>query len=232
MRNVVFAAVGAATMSFAGVSYAATVDFNDFAEGAVLGAGADLGNGIIADVTAIGGTDEAVVLSTAIGAIGSGNDPDLTSPFENSVTGEKRGFGNALIVQEDQTTQRNPTTGPDDNGAGGTLRFDFATDVILDRIFLLDVAEGTRVIARLNGDRVFRQVIDDTNESDTGNNANNNEFSMFDLNGVVADRLIVRFSDSGAIGEFEATAVPLPATLSLLAFGLLGSGYVARRRQK
>lgn len=232
MKAYMSAAVGLAMLSVASVGQAATVDFGGFAEGTVLGMNTDLGNGIIADVSAVSGTNQAIILSTIAGSVGTGNDPDLTSDFSDAEGNlADRGFGNAVIVQEDQSGKNNPTTGPDDNASGGTLTFDFLKNISLTSVYLLDAAENTIATLLLDGNIVSSFTLDSSNESDTGNNANNNEFTFLDFGGATGNALVIEFADSGAIGEFEASVVPVPASLPLLigGFGLLA--FMRQRRK-
>ena len=110
--------------SIASMSVAATVDFNSFIEGVELGLSTDLGNGFIADISAAGGVDKAVVFDTAPRTISTGNDPDLTSNFMNAKNmSDSRSFVNAFTIQE------NSSGGPDDEARGGTLTFEFLNAV-------------------------------------------------------------------------------------------------------
>ena len=236
MNYLASAAIGAVLLGTAGMSQAATVDFNNIAAGTTVGSNTNLGGGIIADIVAGGaGNDGAVILDTTPGSVGSGNDGDLTSPFSDAEGNlASRSFGNSLIVQEDQSNQNNPTTGPDDLGSGGTLSLSFQSDVTVTSLFLLDVQEGSSATLLLDGSVVASFDVDANNESDTGNNPNNNQFTFFDFDGLVGDELFVSFSASGAIGEFEVAsvaAVPVPASLPLLVGGFGMMAYMRRRRK-
>lgn len=209
---------------FASAASAITVNFNDFDEGDVLGVGTDLGGGVLADVTAIGGIAEAVVFDTSRRTVSTRNDPDLTSPFRNAEDrSDRRGFGNALIVQE------NATGGPDD-AVGGSLIFNFDALWSFASLFLLDAEVGTTATLFNGRDEVASFTLDRTNESETGSNRNNNEFTLLGFAGAIGDTLRIDFAGSGALGEFEVTAVPLPAGLPLLLAGL-GTLVWVRRRQ-
>lgn len=209
---------------FASAASAVTINFEDFDEGDVLGIGTDLGGGVLADVTAIGGIAQAVVFDTASGTVSTGNDPDLTSPFTNAEdSSDRRGFGNALIVQE------NATGGPDDV-VGGSLIFNFDALWSFASLFLLDAEVGTSATLFNGRDEVASFTLDGSNESETGGNPNNNEFTLLGFAGAVGDTLRIDFAGSGALGEFEVSAVPLPAAFSLLLAGL-GGLVVLRRRQ-
>lgn len=221
--------LAAAALSFAGFqATASTVTFNNFAEGDILAAGAELSPGLFADVSATGGIARAVVFDTTAGSVsttpvGGQGDPDLTSPFTNAEDAtDSRPFGNALIVQENAGT-------PDD-AIGGALTFEFLSDVVLSTVFLLDSKQGTFAELFLDGVSVLKLDVTAANDSDTGNNPTNNLFTELDFGGITGDTLFVQFATSGAIGELEVAAVPLPAgiTLTLLGLGALG---VARRKK-
>lgn len=203
---------------------ATTINFNNFDEGEMLGLNTNLRGGVMADVTAIAGIDEAVVYNTRRATQVTNNDPDLTSPFSNAEDStHRRSFGNALIVQE------NDSGGPDD-AVGGSLILSFHSLWSFASVFLLDADVGT-VATVFNGDDVVRSfTLDSTNESDTSNNRLNNEFTLLGFAGAVGDRLRIDFSGSGALGEFEISAVPLPAGLPLMLAGL-GAFVWMRRRQ-
>ena len=69
------------------------------------------------------------------------------------------------------------------------------------------------------------------NESDTGNDPANNEFTVLDFAGATGDKLEVVFSRSGAIGEIEVSAVPVPAGLPLLLGGIGAFAWMKRRKK-
>lgn len=221
-------AIVAAFVGAAGVAQAATVDFGGFNEGDVLSTDTVLGGGIEADITAIGGIAQAVVFDTADNTTSTNNDPDLQSDFTNAEdSNDTRAFGNALIIQENQNG------GPDDNASGGMLIFDFDQSISLTSLFLLDSAEDTVAELFLGGVSVLSFTLDSTNESDTGNNENNNEFTFLDFGGAIGDKLVVDFSDSGAVGEFDAavSVVPVPAGLPLMLGGIGAFAWMKRRKK-
>lgn len=220
-------AIGTLFVGAAGMSQAATVNFSTFSEGAILGMNTDLGGGIFADVSAQGGVNQAVVFDTAVGTTSTANDPDLTADFTNiEDSSDVRDFGNVLIVQENQSG------GPDDTGAGGTLILDFAREIFLTSLSLVDAEIGTSAQLKLDGNIVQSFVLDQNNESDTGNDPGNNAFTFLDFGDALGDELVVTFTASGAIGELDASLapVPVPASLPLLIGGLGLIGMWRRRR--
>jgi hypothetical protein len=134
-----------------------------------------------------------------------------------------RPFGNALIVQENGGT-------PDD-AVGGAITFEFLTDVIVSSVFLLDTEAGSFVELFLDGVSVLKLDVTAANDSDTGNNPLNNKFTELDFGGLRGDALFVDFAASGAVGELEVAAVPLPAALPLALLGLGALGLVRRRKK-
>lgn len=221
------AAIGAVFAVAASMSHAATVDFSGFSSGDILRGTTDLGNGIIADINANGGAPNLAVIFDTNPPV-TGGDVDLASPFVNSVTGEVRtDFNNALIVQENGAR---PIV-PDDRAAGGILNFEFASLISFGTVSLLDARAGSFVTVLRDGTNVLRLNVTAANESDTANGVTPNQFTALDFGGVVGDRLRVSFSASGALGEFEASVVPLPAALPLALLGLGALGLVRRRKK-
>lgn len=218
-------------VGLAGAASAATVDFGDFTPGQVLSMNTNFGDGIVADVSAIGGVAQAVVFDTN-NAPSITNDPDLANPFTNSVDStDTRRFDNALIVQENDP-------GTPDDAVGGSLTFEFTSLLSFNDIYLLDSEAGSFVELFLNGMSVEKIDVTAALDSDTNNNVNNNEFTLLDFDGAQGDTLVVSFLKSGALGEFEASvvppftpAVPLPAGLPLLLAGM-GAFAVMRRTKR
>ncbi|MEO0667087.1 MAG: VPLPA-CTERM sorting domain-containing protein [Pseudomonadota bacterium] len=226
-----FIAAGAFVVGLTGAASAATVDFGEFTPGQILSLNTDFGDGIVADVSAMGGVAQAVVFDTE-NAPSIVNDPDLANPFTNSVDPtDTRRFDNALIVQEN-----NPGT-PDD-AVGGSLTFEFTSILALTDIYLLDTEAGSFVELFLDGISVDKLDVTAALDSDTNNTLTNNEFTLLDFEGAQGNKLVVSFLKSGALGEFEAAvvppntpAVPLPAGLPLLLAGL-GAFAVMRRTKR
>ena len=227
MKSLKAAVIAATFVGTASMSQAATIDFGSFSEGTVLGANTNLGGGIFADVSSLGGVNQAVIFDTARGTVSTRNDPDLTADFTNSEdSSDVRDFGNVVIVQE------NLAGGPDDTGAGGSLTLAFNDSILLTSLSLVDAQAGSTAALFLGGSLVQSFVLDTTNESDTGNNPNNNRFTFLDFGDAFGDELVVTLSASGGIGELEASiaVVPVPASLPLLAGGLGLMALMRRRR--
>lgn len=216
--------LGAAFSLSMGVSAtAAIVDFSssggsDLSDGDILTA-FDFGDGLTGSVSATGGTGDAVILDTDGSSGGTGiiNDPDLMSPFTNVADPtDMRSFGNALIVQETGSSF------PDDERRGGSITFTFETAVTISSITFLDGEEGSFASLFVGGDQIGALAV-----------SGDNGFSVVEygdlLSGITS--FTVTFNGSGAIGEFEASVVPLPASVLLLGAGLGGLGLMRRRRK-
>ncbi|MEM9971355.1 MAG: hypothetical protein AAF762_09685, partial [Pseudomonadota bacterium] len=129
--------IAAAALS-AGASYAATVDFADFANGEFVGGPVDLGGGIVGTVTGIPAAGGGAVIYDSAGS--GGQDPDLEGPFQNSqdATDIVADFGKALTVQE------NGSPIPDDT-IGFTLNFMFEELLNITSLTFLDSDPGETV---------------------------------------------------------------------------------------
>ena len=198
---------------------AALFDFSDFSAGTIA---PSLSNSVFS-VTASGGIDEVGVLKTVAPSVGTANDPDLKSPFENvDNASDVRAFGNALIIQD------NKTGGPDDNAGGGNLTFTFVNAVTIDRVDLLDIEERSTIklfdaennlLAKLSGQ------VDNKGLPNDGPN----QFKSFFFDTAGVSKMQVKLRGSGAVGEFTAQ-VPLPAGGLMLLSGLGGLAIYRRRR--
>lgn len=228
MRTILAAAAMAALSSTA---FAATVDFStnfgsSLAEGTEI-TSFDFGAGLTGAISATGGANEARILDTNPGSVGTtpasqggGGDPDLKSPFTNVDDPlDVRSFGNALIIQEDAGTA---SAIPDDEAGGGTITFTFDNAIDLISLILLDGEED--VFVTVDGQQVGATASSGDNLFDT---------ILFGDAARGVTEFTVNFGGSGALGEFEAiSAVPLPATLPLAVFAFGALGVIARKRRK
>ena len=208
---------------FAFSAPAAVIDFNDPAiQGtAITSVSSDDGT-VTASVSAIGGTDQAVVFDTTATRTA---DPDLQDPFrltDEAGPGTVRP-GGVLIVQERDLS----IGGPDDNARGGVLSFVF--DQVIDftgfRIF-----DGAVVTVSTSSGASAVFSVDEPPNQNYGNRVYG-EFSFTGLFDGISD-LTFDIRGSGAIDDLQVAAIPVPATLPLLIAGIGGLGFAARRRRK
>ena len=230
------AAIAAAAVCAAGFAQADTIEFDTNFGIALLGGAVvsdfDFGGGLTGSASAVGNNanspDVALVFDTTEMM---SDDPDLQSPFTLVGSGGavSRGFGNAIIVQENPAS--NGVFTPDDDGSGGVLSFVFDNLIELGVLSLLDVRENTSVTL-FNDDVEIDQLF--TANADTNNTTTPNLFTTVDFNNQVGNRFVIDFNGrSGGLGEFEATSiapVPLPAAGWMLVAGI--GGMMALRRRK
>lgn len=218
-------ATAAALFAASSASAATLVDFSTnfggvVSEGDVI-TDFDFGGGLTGSITTIPGknaTGEAMIFDTRPGTASVGNDRDLKSPFTNvNDASDKRGFDNALILQE-----KGSTDGPDDAARGGIITFNFDKAIRLASLSILDGNDNSPTGASLFLDLA-------TVAFATNLGGGDNEFETI-LPDVTVNSFSVRFAGSGAIGQFEASAVPLPAALPMFLLALAGLGAYARRK--
>lgn len=189
----------------------------------------DFGGGLTGTITTsdLGSraTGEAMIFNTESPSISVGNDPDLAGPFQDvNNLSQFQEFGNALILQEDNSSRSRHNQGPDDAANGGAITFTFDTVVALTAIFILDGNDNgpTGASVLLDGS-LFAQ--------DLG--GGDNQFERIDFaQGTLVNSFTVDFSGSGAIGRFGAAVVPVPAAFPLMLTGLGVFGWIAARRRK
>lgn len=210
------------------VASAAILDFEGNDSGDILNSFSV--DGITGSIAAVGfgkGSDIAMVFDTDDF---TGGDDDLEAPFYAELTGSNppKGTpvdgtaelspGNVLIISEDGDADD-----PDDNGQGGTITFTFDSLVTFMGFDVLDDVTNFTVTANTN---------DTTGPISL---AYDNQFQSFaDLNWAGVSEVVFDFgSASGAIDNiaFEATPVPVPASLPLLAAGFGIFGLMKRKRR-
>lgn len=215
----------AVPIAFCGsLANAALVDFGGLAEGTAMGGAFDFGGGLTGTLTSsdlgTNATGEILVCDTkTTGSDCRTNDPDLRSDFSAAATSDRDfgllDFGNALILEENS----GPTPRVDDASTGGRITFLFDTMIDLLEIAILDGADNGPTGASIYLDGVLFA---------SNRGGNDNEYDYVTVNRRVMS-FSVDFSGSGAIGEFSATAVPLPGSAVLLIF-CVGAIAAARRR--
>ncbi|MEM7351343.1 MAG: SdrD B-like domain-containing protein [Acidobacteriota bacterium] len=129
---------------------------------------------------------------------GVGSGGEAGQPGQNLVA-----LGNVLILSED-----GDVTDPDDNAGGGTLIFDFANEVRIDRVAILDIDEGMggTVTAFDGGGAVI-------GAASMSSSLGNNSVQTVSLGVAGARRLEVFFPGSGAVSGIvfcvdEAECIP------------------------
>lgn len=211
---------------FAGaVAQSAVVNFGGLSEGTNMIGGFNFGPGLTGIISSsdLGGNATGRVLVCDTSTDGSEcrrRDPDLQSDFDPAPsTDEDLGsidFGNALILEENT----GPTPHVDDASSGGRITFTFDNAIKLIRIAILDGNDNGP-----SGATVYL----DNNPFDTNRGGGDNEYDIVAFGGVTVTSFSVDFSGSGAIGAFEATTVPLPASALLLLAGIGSLGALRRR---
>lgn len=225
-----FAAVAA--ISLAAQANASVVDLNSgaFANGEIL---TNQIAGLTVSATSTGGgsaNDFAFIFDTE-NAIGDG---DLAAPFDDPSTPVDEGFrpGNVLAIGETCNAGAG-TCDVDDNGPGGVINFDFASDVIFNSISLFDFVTDELTIDLFDmDDNLVFSITGPTQNNDTGNAVDDNLFSTLDLGGAVFRSAVFTFDGSGTIGNFDITAVPVPGALPLFFSGVAGLAFARRQRRK
>ncbi len=165
---------------------------------------------MIFDSESISGADyDLGTPNQTFGGPGIGSGGEMGQPGENGVP-----LGKVLIISEDADS-----SDPDDNGAGGTITFDFAYPVRVDSVGLLDLDEGSpgSVTARDAGGSVIGSGL----ATSLGNNS-----VQTVLLGVIGVRsLEIYFPGSGAVTGLEF-CIDDSVCLPNLDFEGLGAGTV------
>lgn len=187
------------------------IDFEGFAAGTVINSQY---SGITVSANSNGSNDLAMIFDSANP---TGGDSDLATPGYHPTN--TNSLGNILIISEDGNS-----SDPDDEARGGTISFDFVSEVIMQSLGILDIDKNEG-----NGVEFFNlgSSVGSLNFAALGDNS----FQEFDLDNLAITQMVVSFSSSGAITDFEYR-VPEPAILSLFGVGLVGLGFARRRRMK
>jgi len=198
-----------------------------------------------ADVSAVGGIDEAWIFDTNTTYASSNpafGDPDLLSNFsttDGTITGHNA--GNVLIIQESDASHGGNTNNTPDDNVGGTLTFEFNAPVVLKKMDVMDMDAGDAIISLfdISGNRIKKSATEDSwlnlTNADTGNGTTPNLFETITFSGIagisgVKTLEIVFNNSSGAIDNIEVSAVPLPAAAPLFASVLGLFGFLQSRR--
>jgi len=209
------AALLAAVIGMPVSAHAVTQDLNSFATNTAINS-LGFGGGITATVTTVsnrsGGTNQAVTFDSDNP---TGNDDDL-GPFTP-------GQGQILIIAGPENGSQGL---PDDDAQGGTITFDFNQAVNLLSFVYIDTESPNNELL-LSASNGFS--IGNGSGLVTGNFARDTFNAGGALDNITSISFI--FEGSGAIDDFNVTAVPLPLPGVLLG-GVLLAGYGLSRRRK
>ena len=133
-----------------------------------------------------GGDPDLGTPNETFGGPGIGSGGEAGQPGENSTA-----LGNVLIISED-----NDSNDPDDNAGGGTITFDFAYPVRVDKVGILDIDEGAGGTVT-----AFDGAGSTIGSAAMANNLGNNSAQTVLLGVSGVRRLEVFFPGSGAVSE-------------------------------
>jgi hypothetical protein len=222
MRKAILAA--AAVALSAGASASASVTTLSFDDGTV--ASGDIVGAQYAGVTIFGergqgnGTNGNAAMIFDSDVL-TGGDTDLVGPFlDASGLNPRDDFGNILIITEDFDS-----SDPDDNGRGGTIElvFDAAQTFLGFDLLDIDGNEEFEAFFYDSADNLIDSLLRDGAPG-------NNRYESIALNIIGVKRAVFSFASTGAIDNFQYSAVPVPGAALLFVTGLLGTAVARRRR--
>lgn len=205
MRVIALGIVALAGSAQAGVA----VDFESLATGTKV---TNQIPGMLIEAFNNNGPNTAMIFNSASP---TGGDNDLATPGyhpTNTVA-----LGKVMIISED-----NDSNDPDDEASGGRLVFnlDFIGTALSGKMLDIESGETYRVRLYLDGDVVA--------STGTTNGLGDNSINPFNLdpgpNGF--DKIEIKMSGSGAVGELDI--IPTPGSALLVA----GAGFLAARRRR
>ncbi|MEO1014071.1 MAG: hypothetical protein AAFX08_02670 [Pseudomonadota bacterium] len=221
IRQLIACAAGVAAMT--GVSQASVVDLSGFGHGEKL---VDQIAGLAVTATSNGGgqsNDFAIVFNTGTPGSGSGGDSDLGATFDDPSTpgNEMYDPGNILVVAEGGCS--GDFCRPDDNASGGSITFAFDEDKIFNSMDVFDMRTNALTVTLFDaGGAIAAMVAGPDFNTDTNGNGQN-EFTTLDFGGVRFRSALFEFRDSGGIGAFDITQVPVPGAALLFLTALAGA---------
>lgn len=234
-----------------------TLDFDAVGDGAVISDGTSslgLYDGISISAVNTGGGPNLAVAYDSTGAIGRDSDLEenrFGSRFTNAATGTGgfTGFGNLLVVQENNNgCAGGICADPDDEAGGGFLRFAFDKVHLLESFDYFDVDGAPNQQAETIAVKLFTTQDFDWSDSADGTNVvalddllatgGDNTFrTRFFENPQIVYGIEFAFSSSGAIDNLvlntpnPAVEIPAPPVAAILLAGILGLR-VSMRRQR
>lgn len=233
-----------------------TLDFDAVGDGAIVSDGTSslgLYDGISISALNVGGGPNLAVAYDSGGAIGSDSDLEenrFGSRFTNAATGTGgfTGFGNLLVVQENNNgCSGGICSDPDDEAGGGFLRFAFDKVHLLESFDYFDVDGSPDQQAESISVKLFTTDVFDWSDSANGTEVvalddllatgGDNTFRthFFDTPQIVFG-IEFAFSSSGAIDNLvlntpnPAVEIPAPPVAVIFLAGILGLGVTTRRR--
>lgn len=232
----------------AGAAQAATIDFETFAEGEIVTAGALPGVSALT-VDTPGGNDFLIVYdsSSPVGA-----DPDLEQPFTNAESEATLSGGGGMFSFLDDAVlaEFNPgkigifandnsdcssgtsCTPPDDAPNGGMVTFELDRIMFFNSIDLFDIESGGAEITLTLSDMVT-EVVFTVGGFDTNGPTGNKGVRVLADAAIAISKIKINFMGiSGAFENINLSEVPVPGALPLLLSGIAGLGFASRRRKK
>ncbi|WP_207168490.1 VPLPA-CTERM sorting domain-containing protein [Thiocystis violacea] len=175
-------------------------------------------------ISATGGKGEAWVFNTNSP---TGNDTDLGAPFDRIGTTAIESYrpGNVLIIQDSRATV------PNDFAGGGILSIVFGEKVTLESLNVFDMNAGS-IIKLFDETGLLRTVsLGNSEDVSCGSGCRRNRYEHLVFTDARVTSFELHLAGSGAIGDIQFSAVPIPAAVWLFGSALLGLAGVGYRRQ-
>lgn len=228
MKQVFAASIIGIALSFPAA--ASTLNFNSFATGAEVNS-LDFGGGVSALVLTTDKNDnagQAVIFDTNNF---TGNDDDLVSPFPRTSNPSEGVDLEKVLIIEGPVNSNLPSGSagptPDDSAAGGTITLAFNQDVTFRAVDYVDTESSNNLL-----NIVFKDAAENQIAASGGLAAGDGQFDTFSQQIANVRFIHFNFGGSGALDNLSVTAVPVPASLPILASGLALFGFLRRRRNK
>jgi len=183
-------------------------------------------------ISATGGTGKAAIFDSTFG--GTTEDTDLLGPIWAGGNIPNASLGNLLIVQDDQ---RPSTTGdffddPDDN-VGSELIFDFSSAISSFGFDFVDIESSESLMVEFFSGAVSDSLVSSAaiSTGEVFGNRTANTTDLIDLSGKGIDKVVIKFSGSGAVDNirYNNNVPDNGASIALFGLSILGLA-LARRR--